>query len=122
MGYDGRRSDTAALLNDGFDPVGREHFERGALRDIRQGVRVFAHEQRARDPLAAAVFANGLGDGKDMGFGERAVGTGAAVTAGSEADQLRGIGGIGLAIEIFALEPGRRRSVCLRVRVCLPGG
>ena len=38
-----------------------------------EGVRVLAHVERAVDALAAAVVADGLGDGEDVGLGERAV-------------------------------------------------
>src|ERR1700684_691405 len=65
---------------------------------------VFAHEQGAADVFAAPVFADGLGDGENMGLGKRAVQAGTAMSAGSETYQLRGVGCVGLAIEIFALE------------------
>ena len=54
--------------------------------------------------FAGAVFADGLRDGEDVGLGERAVQRSAAMPAGAEADQLIGIGGVRLAIEIIALE------------------
>ena len=57
----------------GLDAVGRQHFQGGALGRAGQGVRVLAHVERAVDALAAAVVADGLGDGQDVGLGERAV-------------------------------------------------
>ena len=46
------------FLNDGFHAVGREHFERGALRGRRERMRVLPHLQRAVDVLAAPVIAD----------------------------------------------------------------
>ena len=57
----------------GLDAVGRQHFERRALRRAGQRVRVLAHVERAVDALAAAVVADRLGDGQDVRLGERAV-------------------------------------------------
>ena len=70
---DRRRRHAVVALDDGLDAVGREHFERGALGRTGQRVRVLAQAERAVDFLAAAVIADGLGDGQDMGLGERAV-------------------------------------------------
>ena len=56
--------------------------------------------------LACPVFADGLRDGEDVGFREGAVQRRAAMSAGAEADQLIGIGGVRLVIEIIAFELG----------------
>ena len=74
-----------------LDAVGGEHFEGGALRRAGEGVRVLAHEERAVDALLAAVLADGLGDGEDVGLGEGAVDGAAAMAAGAEGDALRRI-------------------------------
>jgi len=40
-----------------------EHFECCAVRDVRERMRVFSHEDGAGDVLRGAVFADCLGDG-----------------------------------------------------------
>ena len=57
--------------------------------------------------LGMPVVADGLGDGENVGFGERPAERRAAMPAGAKADQLTGIIEIRLALEIFAFEPGR---------------
>ena len=58
-------------------------------------------------PWASPVVADRLGDGKNVGFGERPAERRAAMPAGSKADELLRIVEIGPTLEIFALEPGR---------------
>ena len=70
---DWRRRHTVVTLDDGLHPVGGQDLERGTLRRAGEGVRVFPHVQRAIGTLAAAVVADGLGDGQDVGFRKRAV-------------------------------------------------
>ena len=69
---DRRGRDAAVALDDGLDPVRRQHFQGGALRRLGQGMRVLSHVERTVDPVAAAIVADGLGDGGDVGLGERA--------------------------------------------------
>ena len=51
-------------------------------------MRVLAHEERAGDALVASVVTDGLRDGEDVRLGERAAKRRAAVSAGTEADEL----------------------------------
>ncbi len=92
-------------LNDRLDLVGRQNFQRGALRRGGQRVRIFAHLKRAVDVLAAAVIANGLGDGENVGFVEGAGQRRAAMPARAEADQLIWVGHIRPPFVILAFEP-----------------
>src|SRR5208282_2180187 len=57
--------------------------------------------------LGMPVVADGLGDGENVGFGERPAERRAAMPAGAKADQLTGIIEVRLALEIFAFELGR---------------
>ena len=88
-------------------PVGRQDFERGALGRPGDRMGVLAHIERAIGALGAPVVADGLGDGENVGFGERPAQRRAAMPAGAKADQLAGIVEIRLALVIFAFEPGR---------------
>jgi hypothetical protein len=63
-------------------------------------VRVGAEEQRAGDPGARPVLADRLGDDQDVRLVERAVLGRAPVAAGSEADQLARVAGVGAAVVI----------------------
>ena len=65
---------------------------------------VLAQIERTVNTLAAPIVANGLGDGENVGFRERAVEGGAAVTAGAEADELVRVREVGLTVVIVALE------------------
>src|SRR5262249_17471623 len=60
-----RRSYPVVLLNDGFDFVGGQHLQRGALRRPRHRVGVLADVERSVSALAAPVIANRLGDGEN---------------------------------------------------------
>ena len=71
-------------LDDRVHPVGDEHLERRALSRLGQRVGVLSHVERAVDPLAAPVVADGLGDRGDVGLGERAGEWRAPVAAGAE--------------------------------------
>ena len=55
-------------------------------------------------PAPRAVFANRLRDGEDVRLGERAVARRAAVAARAEGYQLAGIGQVGDAVVVLALE------------------
>ena len=70
-------------------------------------MRVLAHIERAVGALDAPVVADGLGDGENMGFGERPVKRRAAMPAGAKGDPLFGVVEIRPALEIFAFEPGQ---------------
>ena len=56
--------------------------------------------------LIAAVIADGLRDGEDMRFGERAAQRRAAMPAGAEGDELRRIAHVGLALVVFTHQRG----------------
>jgi hypothetical protein len=103
---DRRRRHAIVPLYDGLHPVGRQHLERRALGGPGDAVRVLAHVERAVDALAPAVVADGLGDGQDVGFGERAAQRRAPMPAGAEAHELVGIANVRLAFVILPLEPG----------------
>src|SRR5215831_21078818 len=104
---DWRRRHTVVALDDGLHPVGGQDLERGALRWSGEGVRVFPHVQRAIGALAAAVVADSLGDGQDVGFGKGAVQRRTAVPAGAEADPLGGVFHLGPARIILLFESGQ---------------
>ena len=100
------RGHAVVALDDGLDPVGGQHLERGALGGPRYRVGVLAEEERPVDPLPAPVVADRLGGGEDVGLGERAAQGRAAVAAGAEADQLGlGLVHVGPARVVLALEP-----------------
>ncbi len=64
-------------------------------------------------PWPSPVVADGLGDGQDVGLGERAAKRRAAMAAGAEADQLVGVAQVGLALEILAFELATSISISL---------
>ncbi len=103
---DRRRREAVVALDPRLDAVGRQHLERRALRGAGQRVRVLAHEQRAVDALRAPVVADRLRDREDVRLGEGAGQRRAAVAAGAEGDPLRGIGEVGAAVVVRALERG----------------
>ena len=70
-----------------------EHLDRGVERGLGQRVRVARDEQGPVDPLPSAVAGDGLADGQDVGFGERALERGAAVPGGPERRRVRRAGG-----------------------------
>ena len=70
-------------------------------------MRVLPHVERAISALGAPVVADSLGDGQNMGLGERAAQRGAPVAAGAEADQLVGVAHVGPAGIILVFEPGQ---------------
>ena len=118
---DRRRRDAVVALDDRLDAVGGQHFQRGALGRAGQRVRVLAHVERAVDALASPVVADRLGDGQDVGLGERAAQRRAAVPAGAEADQLVGVAHVGLALVILAFEPGHVDEHLFRGRLAREG-
>ena len=101
---DRRRREAVVALDDRLHAVGREHLERRALRGVGQGVGVLAQKQRAVDALARAVLADGLRDGEDVGLVEAAAQGRAAMAAGAEAHELRGVVSVGLSGVVLALE------------------
>jgi len=102
-----RRGRPVVALDDRAHPVGREHLQGRPLGRAGQAVRVLAHEERAVDPAAAAVVADGLGDRQDVRLGEGAPGGRPAVAAGAEADELVGVVHVRTAVVVLPLEPGR---------------
>ena len=72
--------------------VGDEHLERGGEGGLGQRVRVAADEQRAGDPGAGAVVADGLGGRGDVVVVERQPEGRAAVARRAEGDLLPGLG------------------------------
>ena len=116
-GDDGRRRDPVIPLNDGFDVVGGEDFQRAALGGAGQGMRVLAHEQHAVGAVRPPEIADRLGYGEDVRLGERAVARRAAMAAGAEADPLRRVVGVRPGLEILPLQPGRVDQHVLRRRL-----
>ena len=72
-----------------------------------------AHEERARDALGAAIVANRLGRGEDVGFVEALAERGASVTGGPEAHTLRRLGRVGTFVEV---SPEKRVDVDQHLR------
>ncbi len=64
------RCESVVSLDDRLHVVGRQDFERGALGRPGDRMGVLAHVERAVGALVAAVVADGLGDGQNVGFGE----------------------------------------------------
>src|SRR5262245_56268890 len=83
-----RRGYSIILLNDGFDIVGGQHLERGALGGPGHRVGVLADVERAVGALATPAVADRLRDGQDMRLSERTVQRRAPVPAGAEAHEL----------------------------------
>src|SRR5215472_8484660 len=69
---DGRRRDAVVALDDRLHVVGRQHFERCALRRSGYRVRVLTHIERAIRTLTTPVLTDRLCDSDNMSFGERA--------------------------------------------------
>ena len=84
--------------NQGLDGVCSENLERGFKRGLREGVRVFADEQRAVRACLAPVVTDRLSNCDDVRLVEGTRERGAAMAAGAERDPLRAIGDVGLAI------------------------
>ena len=114
---DRRRSDAVVLLDDGVHAIGGEDLESRALCRSGKPVRVLTHEQRAIDALHAPEVADGLGDGENMRFGERAAQRRATMPAGPEADPLLGIVEIGPPFEIFPFEASQIDQQLFRRRL-----
>ena len=91
-------------LNDGLDVVGCQDLQRRALSRPGNGMCVLAHEERTAGAVRLPVVADRLGDGEDVGFGERPMQRRAAMATGAEPDQLVRIREIGPATEIFAFK------------------
>ena len=119
---DRRRRHAVVALDDGLDPVGRQDLKRGALGRRGQRVRVLAHVERAVRALATPVVADGLGDGQDVGLGERAVQRRATMAAGAEADQLVRVTQVGATLEILPFKPGQVNQHLFRSRLARKGG
>ena len=83
------------------DAVGREHFERGALRRRGSSVRIFADEQRTGEIFGFAEFTDGQRDGEDVRLGERSVERRATMAAGAKADELFRIRGVRFSLVVI---------------------
>ena len=99
-----RRSYPVVLLDDRLHVVCRQHLEGGALRGLGDCVGVFSHIERAIGSLLAAVFADRLGNCKDVRLVKCAAQGRAPVSAGAKADQLVRIIQVGTPLEIFLLQ------------------
>ncbi len=122
-GHDRCRRESVLALDDRLDTVRCQHLERRVLRHRGQRMRVLAHVERTVDGVRAAVVADRLGDGEDVGRGEAAVERRAAMSARAELHTLARIRGIRPAAQEFALELGdvdqrlrRRRLASERVQ------
>ena len=102
---DGRRRDTGIALDDGLDAIGRQPFERGALRRFGQRMCVFAHVERAVDSVSAPVVADRLCDRDDVRLGERAVERRAAMPARSEGHELARVVCVRLPLVVRLFQP-----------------
>ena len=92
---DGRGGRVAvAVVDEHGHVVGGEHLERGGPGRLGEPVGVAADEQRSVVPLLAAVVADRLGGGQDVGLVERGLQAGAAVAAGAERDLLVDVLGV----------------------------
>ncbi len=103
MGNHRRGREPIVALNAGFDAVGGQHFQSGALSGTGSSMRILAHEQRAIDTLVSSIFAEGLGNGEDVRLGECAVERRAAMATGAKTDELRRIVHVRPALVIIAL-------------------
>jgi len=118
-GNDRSWCEAVVCLDDGFDVVRRQDFERRALCRRRKRVRVLAQVERTIGPLIAAVVADGLRNGQDVRLGERAVQGRAAVAAGTECNQLVRIRRVRRTGVVLAFETREIDESILRSR--LPG-
>ena len=103
---DGARDDrsrryTVVFLNDRFNAIRRQHFERGALGRRRNGMRILPHAERPVDGLPSTVIADCLCDRENVRFVKGAMERRPAVPARPEADQLVGVAHIGLLFEVL---------------------
>src|SRR5262249_13264946 len=122
MDEDGMRKDrgwreTVASLKYFRHSVACQDFERGTLGRSPERVRVFAHVQGAIGLMRTAVVTDGLSDRQDVRLGERTVEWRSAMPAGAEADPLRGIVGVGPALEILLFETRQIDQHLLRRRL-----
>ena len=79
---------------------------------------VFAYEEGAVRSLCTPVITDRLCDGKDMRLGEGATQRGTPVSAGAEADRLRGVVYIGSPLVV--LRSSRARSTSISLGAALP--
>jgi hypothetical protein len=84
------------VVDQHFDAVGGEDFERGGEGGLGEGVGILREEQGAGDGLSAAIVDDGLADGGDVVLVEAGVERAAAMAGGAEGDALRGVGGVGV--------------------------
>ncbi len=111
------RSYTVALLNDRLHVVCRQHFEGGALRGPRDGVRVFPQIEWAVGSLLSPVVADRLGNSQDVRFGKCCMQGRTPVSTGAKADQLTGIMQVGTTREVLFLQASHVHQQLLRSRL-----
>ena len=66
VGHAGRGGEGLVLGDAGLDMVGCQYLQGGAVGRLGQGVGVEADEERALEAFFGAVFADRLGDGRDV--------------------------------------------------------
>jgi len=96
--------DTVVLLDDGFHPVAREHFQRGALGRRGQSVCILAHVERTVGALTPPIVADGLGDRQNVCLGEGTAQRRAAMSTCTKAYGLVRVCRVGPALVILALQ------------------
>ena len=84
VGEDGGGGVTEVLVDEDFDVVGGEDFERSNEGGFGEGVGVFGEEDGAESVLGGAVLDDGLGDGGDVVVVEAGSEGRAAMAGGSE--------------------------------------
>src|SRR5258708_33915271 len=107
MGNHRGRSNPIVTLDECLHFISGKYFQRGTLSWTGQAVSILAHIERTVDSLVAPAVADGLRNGQNMGFSERAAQGRAAMPAGPETDHLFGIFNIGPALVNFPFEAGR---------------
>ena len=90
-----RRRVAVAVVDQHRHVVGGQHLQRRRPRRLGEAVGVAAEEQRAVVALLAAVVADRLRGGEDVGLVERRAQAAAAVPAGAERDLLVDVVGVG---------------------------
>ena len=114
------RCKTIITLDESLDPIRRQHFYARCVRAGSGKVRgCLCPEQRTRDSLVAAVFADRLGDRENMRFGKRRIQAGAAMPTRAKANELIWVVRIGFCLVEGCFELGHMDSEGLSVRVYL---
>ena len=103
-GDDRRRREAVVLLDDRLHAIRGEHFESRLLGWRGQRVRVLADVERTVDAVLPSIFADGLGDRRDVRRGETPIERRPPVAAGAERDALTDVPRVGHPVEEFTLE------------------